>query len=123
MRTHSDKPVITNCPIVWVSEAGVLGYGCGSFSASWQNSPGTEREAPNLPTRSRLLPSEAPTDRVDGAGDHQCNAPQHAQHVQKLVRAFQTLYDAIPDEQKRLADQVFRANAEGQAQTHRAPNG
>jgi len=37
---------------------------------------------------------------------------QHAQRVQKLVPAFQTLYDAMPDQQKRLADQVFRANAE-----------
>jgi lysophospholipase L1-like esterase len=37
---------------------------------------------------------------------------QHAQRVQKLVPAFQKLYDAMPDQQKRLADQVFRANAE-----------
>jgi hypothetical protein len=50
-------------------------------------------------------------------------AEQHAQHVQKLVPAFQNLYNSMPDEQKRLADQVFRANAERQAQTHRAPNG
>jgi hypothetical protein len=39
-------------------------------------------------------------------------AEQHAQRVQKLVPAFQKLYDAMPDQQKRLADQVFRANAE-----------
>jgi uncharacterized membrane protein YfbV (UPF0208 family) len=50
-------------------------------------------------------------------------AEQHAQHVQKLVPAFQDLYNSMPDEQKRLADQVFRANAERQAQTRRAPNG
>src|SRR5215469_11632871 len=50
-------------------------------------------------------------------------AEQHAQHVQKLVPAFQNLYNAMPDEQKRLADQVFRANAERQGQTRRAPNG
>jgi protein CpxP len=37
---------------------------------------------------------------------------EHAQRVQKLVPAFQKLYDAMPDQQKRLADQVFRANAE-----------
>ena len=37
---------------------------------------------------------------------------EHAQAVQKLVPAFQKLYDAMPDQQKRLADQVFRANAE-----------
>jgi hypothetical protein len=46
---------------------------------------------------------------------------QHAQYVQKLVPAFQNLYDSMPDEQKRLADQLFRANAERQAKTHRAP--
>jgi periplasmic protein CpxP/Spy len=39
-------------------------------------------------------------------------AEAHAQNVQKLVPAFQKLYDAMPDQQKRLADQVFRANAE-----------
>jgi len=40
-----------------------------------------------------------------------------------LVPAFQKLYDAMPDQQKRLADQVFRANAEKHmqhtAQSHR----
>jgi periplasmic protein CpxP/Spy len=50
-------------------------------------------------------------------------AEQHAQHVQKLVPAFQNLYNSMPDEQKRLADQVFRANAVRQSQTRRAPNG
>ena len=50
-------------------------------------------------------------------------AEAHAQHLQKLVPAFQNLYNAMPDQQKQLADQVFRANVEKQAQTHRAPNG
>ncbi len=48
---------------------------------------------------------------------------EHAQRVQKLVPAFQKLYDAMPDEQKRVADQAFRANAEKhmehEAQSHR----
>jgi hypothetical protein len=35
----------------------------------------------------------------------------HARHVQKLVPAFETLYDAMPAPQKKLTDQVFRANA------------
>jgi periplasmic protein CpxP/Spy len=39
-------------------------------------------------------------------------AEEHAQRVQKLVPAFQALYDAMSDPQKRLADQVFRANSE-----------
>ena len=50
-------------------------------------------------------------------------AEQHAQHVQKLASAFQNLYNSMSDQQKQLADQVFRANAERQAQTHRVPNG
>ncbi len=43
-------------------------------------------------------------------------AEAHAQHVQKLVPAFATLYDAMPEQQKRLIDQMFRANAETHAQ-------
>jgi protein CpxP len=54
-------------------------------------------------------------------------AEAHAQHVQKLVSAFQDLYNTMPDEQKRLADQVFRANAEQRAlsttQSHHGRNG
>jgi uncharacterized membrane protein YfbV (UPF0208 family) len=51
-------------------------------------------------------------------------AEEHAQHVQKLVPAFQALYDAMPDQQKQLADQVFRENAEGRAQgAHRGRSG
>jgi uncharacterized membrane protein YfbV (UPF0208 family) len=45
---------------------------------------------------------------------------QHAQRVQKLIPAFQKLYDAMPDQQKQLTDQVFRANSEKHMQqTHR----
>ena len=54
-------------------------------------------------------------------------AEEHAQHLQKLVAAFQTLYNAMPDEQKQLTDQVFHANVERQAQhamqTRRDRNG
>ena len=46
-------------------------------------------------------------------------AEAHAQHLQKLVSAFQNLYDAMPDQQKQLADQVFHANAEQHAQQSR----
>ncbi len=41
----------------------------------------------------------------------------HAQHLQKLVPAFETLYNAMPEAQKQLADQVFRANAQKKVQT------
>jgi len=40
----------------------------------------------------------------------------HAQHVQKLVPAFQTLYDSMTEQQKQVADQVFRQNSEQHAQ-------
>ena len=43
-------------------------------------------------------------------------AEAHAQHLQKLVPAFQNLYNSMPDQQKQIADQVFRANAEKRAQ-------
>ena len=38
-------------------------------------------------------------------------ATDHAQDVQKLVPAFQALYDLMSDSQKRLADQAFRDDA------------
>jgi len=54
-------------------------------------------------------------------------AAAHAQHVQKLIPAFENLYNAMPDQQKRLADQVFRENAEKHAQSsgqlHRGRSG
>ena len=46
-------------------------------------------------------------------------AEAHAQHLQKLVPAFDNLYNAMPEQQKKLTDQVFRANAEQHAaQSH-----
>ena len=42
-------------------------------------------------------------------------AEAHAQHLQKLVPAFDNLYNAMPEQQKKLTDQVFRANAERHA--------
>jgi hypothetical protein len=52
-------------------------------------------------------------------------AEAHAQHLQKLVPAFETVYDAMSDQQKQTADQVFRENAEQHAQrgAHRGRNG
>ena len=49
-------------------------------------------------------------------------AEQHAQRVQKLIPAFENLYNAMREQQKQLADQIFRGNAETHidaAQTHR----
>jgi periplasmic protein CpxP/Spy len=50
-------------------------------------------------------------------------AEDHAQRVQKLVPVFQKLYEVMPDQQKQLTDQVFRANAEKHAaRSHRGRN-
>jgi len=45
-------------------------------------------------------------------------AVEHAEHLQKLVAAFETLYNALPESQQKLADQVFRARAKSRAQQH-----
>jgi periplasmic protein CpxP/Spy len=52
-------------------------------------------------------------------------AETHAEHLQKLVGAFETLYNALPDQQKKVADQVFHAriasephHAAAASQTH-----
>lgn len=50
-------------------------------------------------------------------------AQAHAQDLGKLVPAFQQLYGVMPDQQKQLADQVFRANAEQHAQRRAAHHG
>jgi protein CpxP len=43
-------------------------------------------------------------------------AQEHAEDVQRLVTAFQPLYAAMPDAQKKIADQVFRNVAAKRAQ-------
>jgi protein CpxP len=53
-------------------------------------------------------------------------AEEHAQRVKRLIPAFENLYNAMPEQQKQLADQVFRARAErhiGAAQAHRGRAG
>jgi protein CpxP len=44
-------------------------------------------------------------------------AQQHAQDMQKLSAAFQTLYSSLSDEQKKNADEVFRARGAQHAAT------
>jgi protein CpxP len=43
-------------------------------------------------------------------------AEEHTQRLQKLTPAFENLYNAMPDHQKQLADEVFRKNAERNVQ-------
>jgi hypothetical protein len=49
-------------------------------------------------------------------------AEAHAQHLQKLVPAFQDLYNAMPDQQKQVADQVFRIHGENHAERAQRPH-
>jgi periplasmic protein CpxP/Spy len=53
---------------------------------------------------------------VQNMQSYQQIAEAHAQHLQKLVPAFDNLYNAMPQQQQQLTDQVFRANAETNAQ-------
>jgi len=53
---------------------------------------------------------------VQNMQSYQQIAEAHAQHLQKLVPAFDTLYNAMPEQQRQLTDQVFRANAQTNAQ-------
>ncbi|HEX3864115.1 MAG TPA: Spy/CpxP family protein refolding chaperone [Stellaceae bacterium] len=43
-------------------------------------------------------------------------AEKHAEHLQKLTAAFETLYNQLPANQKQMADQVFRAQAQQREQ-------
>jgi protein CpxP len=58
---------------------------------------------------------------VENMESYEQVAEAHARHLQKLVPAFQNLYNTMPDQQKQLADQVFRANAERRPQDARQP--
>lgn len=57
---------------------------------------------------------------VDNMQSYEKLAEDHVQHLQKLIPAFQALYDSMSPEQKKTADQVFRAGAEARAQARSA---
>jgi len=49
---------------------------------------------------------------VDGLKSYEQIAQAHVEDLQKLEPAFETLYNALSDAQKRTADQLFRSRAE-----------
>jgi hypothetical protein len=53
---------------------------------------------------------------VQNMQSYQQIAEAHAQHLQKLVPAFQSLYEALSPEQKQKADQTFRARSASRPQ-------
>jgi pyruvate/2-oxoglutarate dehydrogenase complex dihydrolipoamide acyltransferase (E2) component len=59
-------------------------------------------------SRVKALPTMTAADNVKSYADL---SAEHAQEMQKLVPVFQALYGTMPDSQKHLADQVFRADA------------
>ena len=59
-------------------------------------------------TRVKAMPGMTAADNVKS---YAVITAEHAQEMQKLVPVFQTLYDAMSDSQKHVADQVFRADA------------
>ncbi len=62
-----------------------------------------------LTQRRTTLASMSATDNMQSLTDI---ATQHAQNMQRLSAAFQRLYAAMPPSQKRVADEVFRANSQ-----------
>ncbi len=77
----------------WNKFADVMRTNAGDMQAAMQ-----EREQ-QYPSMNALQNMES----------YQKLAETHAEHLQKLVSAFETLYNALPDPQKKVADQVFKA--------------
>jgi methyl-accepting chemotaxis protein len=58
----------------------------------------------------QALPTMTAADNVKSYAEV---SAEHAKEMQKLVPAFQALYDTMSDSQKHVADQVFRNDAKG----------
>jgi hypothetical protein len=56
---------------------------------------------------------------VENMKSYEQIAEDHSQHLQRLVSAFQNLYDSMSAQQKQVADQVFREKGEEHAVRHR----
>jgi hypothetical protein len=59
-----------------------------------------------------------PMTAVDDLSSYQQFAQAHADGLKNLIAAFDTLYNAMPDQQKKLADQVFASSRRQGAQAH-----
>jgi protein CpxP len=55
---------------------------------------------------------------VDDLKTYQRFAQAHVDGLKNLTSAFSTLYDAMPDAQKKNADQVFQTSGNGSAASH-----
>ena len=54
---------------------------------------------------------------VENLQSYETLAESHVQHLQKLIPAFQSLYDTMSPEQKKTADEAFRPGAQARAQS------
>lgn len=59
---------------------------------------------------------------VENMQSYEKLAEAHVQHLQKLIPTFQAVYDAMSPDQKKVADQVFRASAQAHAQARSGGN-
>jgi hypothetical protein len=55
---------------------------------------------------------------VEDLKTYQAFAQAHVDGLKNLTSAFSTLYDGMPDAQKKIADQVFLTSGHGTAATH-----
>jgi protein CpxP len=55
---------------------------------------------------------------MDDLKTYQQFAQAHVDGLKTLTAAFSTLYDVMPDEQKKVADEVFRTSGHGTAAPH-----
>jgi hypothetical protein len=68
--------------------------------------------------RAQQIPS---MNAVQDMKSYQQLAEAHVQRLQKLIPAFEALYNAMPPQQQQLADQVFRDNADRRQVSDLAP--
>jgi chromosome segregation ATPase len=79
--------------------------------SDWQAVAQTMRE--NAADMQKLAADKAsqPADQMTAIDDlqtYQAFAQAHVDNLKKLTASFQTLYSAMPDAQKKIADQVFQ---------------
>jgi chromosome segregation ATPase len=65
----------------------------------------------------RTAPKETRT-AVDDLKAYEQIARAHVEGLKNLISSFQALYDAMPDDQKKVADKVFRASGPRGAASH-----
>ena len=70
-----------------------------------------------LVAESRTTPPQNMT-AVDDLKTYRKFAEAHAEGLKNLISSFETLYDAMPDPQKKVADQVFQSSRHHGVSSH-----